>query len=82
MSMITVYSLPNCPNCVNTKRFMNRQNVSYTEDELTVDSADRLGYRTAPVVTETIDGEESVLWAGGLNVDGIIDLSRRARVSA
>lgn len=82
MSMITVYSLPSCPNCVNTKRFMNRQNVSYTEDELTVDSADRLGYRTAPIVTETIDGKESVLWAGGLNVDGIIDLSRRARVSA
>lgn len=82
MSMITVYSLPSCPNCVNTKRFMNRQNVSYTEDELTTDSAARLGYRAAPIVTETVDGEESVLWAGGLNVDGIIDLSRRARVSA
>ena len=80
--MVTVYSLPSCPNCDNTKRFMKRQNVSYTEADLTVDSADRLGYRAAPIVTETIDGEESVLWAGGLNVDGIIDLSRRARVSA
>jgi glutaredoxin-like protein NrdH len=53
--MVTVYSLPSCPQCDTTKRFLEKKNIEYTEIDLTQDpdALDKIkdwGYSAAPVV--------------------------------
>lgn len=62
--MITVYSLPNCPQCVQTKKVMVREGLEFsevllTEDQAAMDKIKSLGYQAAPVV---IAGESH--WSG------------------
>lgn len=62
--MVTVYSLPNCVQCDSTKRLLTRNEVSFTEVDLSQDSeaaamVRELGYNAAPVV---MSGEDH--WSG------------------
>lgn len=61
---ITVYSTPQCPQCMMTKKSLDRAGITYDEVDLSTDAAatDRvkaLGYTQAPVV---VAGEEH--WSG------------------
>ena len=52
---ITVYSKPNCVQCEATKRLLNRENIKFTEVDLSADTnalnlVKALGYNSAPVV--------------------------------
>ena len=52
---ITVYSKPNCVQCDATKRLLNRENIKFTEVDLSTDPkalnlVKALGYNSAPVV--------------------------------
>lgn len=53
--MVTIYTLPSCPQCETTKRFLARQGVEYKEVDLSEDAeatemVKQLGYVSAPVV--------------------------------
>jgi glutaredoxin-like protein NrdH len=53
--MITVYSLPNCVQCVQTKKLLQREGLEFsevllTEDEAASQKVRELGYASAPVV--------------------------------
>lgn len=59
MSVI-VYSLPNCVQCENTKRMLDRGGVSYnvvdiSKDEEAFKMVKSLGYQSAPVVVAGSD---------------------------
>ena len=61
---ITVYSKPDCPQCVQTKRILEREGHVFNEVDVTEDAAalarvKELGYLQAPVV-ETGDDH----WSG------------------
>ena len=63
--MLTVYTLPSCPQCEQTKTMLAAGEVSYTEVDLSASGAaleavKEMGYRTAPVVVAE-DGES---WGG------------------
>jgi glutaredoxin-like protein NrdH len=53
---IAVYSKPNCVQCVQTKRLLDRHGLEYTEIDITQDATayeyvtKTLGYSAAPVV--------------------------------
>ena len=54
-SMITVYTLPNCVQCDNTKRLFDRGGVTYetvdlSKDEEAMTMVQSLGYQAAPIV--------------------------------
>lgn len=57
--MITLYTTPNCPQCMMTKKFLDRRDITYQVVALETDPAarayvmDTLGYKAAPVVTVT-----------------------------
>ena len=62
--MITVYTVPNCPQCDATKRILDYNSVKYdlvdlTKDETAMELVKNLGHKQAPVV---IAGDES--WSG------------------
>lgn len=62
--MVTVYSLPNCVQCDSTKRLLTRNEISYSEVDLSQDPdamamVRELGYTGAPVV---VAGEDH--WSG------------------
>jgi glutaredoxin-like protein NrdH len=62
--MVTVYTKPNCPQCVQTKRVLDRNNVEYktvdlTEDPASMKMVQELGFASAPVVITPTDK-----WAG------------------
>lgn len=62
--MVTVYSLPNCVQCDSTKRLLTRNEISYSEVDLSQDPdamamVRELGYTAAPVV---VAGEDH--WSG------------------
>ena len=62
--MVTVYSLPNCVQCDSTKRLLTRNEISYSEVDLSQDPdamamGRELGYTAAPVV---VAGEDH--WSG------------------
>ena len=64
MSDITVYTNPNCVQCDQTKKFLERNNLSYSTVDLSEDAAALemvlgLGFKAAPVV---IAGKEK--WSG------------------
>lgn len=53
--MITVYSLPSCPQCDQTKKMLKREGHEYKEILLSEDAdatrmVQQLGYQSAPVV--------------------------------
>ena len=53
--MITVYTLPNCVQCDQTKRYMDNNGIKYSAIDLSQDVAAStmvasMGYRQAPVV--------------------------------
>lgn len=62
--MITVYSLPSCVQCMQTKKLLTREGYEYSEvmlseDESASEMVKALGYQSAPVV---IAGEKH--WSG------------------
>ncbi|MEV8236983.1 glutaredoxin family protein [Rhodococcus sp. NPDC077669] len=63
---ITVYTKPECNNCDQTKRRLNKHGIEYTTVDVTEDAAarefvtDGLGYRQMPVVVV----DESTHWSG------------------
>ena len=62
--MITVYSLPSCVQCIQTKKLLTREGYEFsevmlTEDEIASEKVKALGYQSAPVV---IAGEKH--WSG------------------
>ena len=61
---ITVYTLPNCVQCDNTKKMLDRENIEYetvdmSDDMQALEMVKGLGYSAAPVV---IAGDEH--WGG------------------
>ncbi|MHC6175434.1 glutaredoxin family protein [Glutamicibacter sp. X7] len=53
--MITVYSKPNCPQCTQTMRVLDRQGTEYRKVDITQDAealahVEALGYKAVPVV--------------------------------
>lgn len=56
---VTIYTTPNCPQCMMTKKFLDRRATPYFAVDLATNKAartlvmDTLGYRAAPVVTIT-----------------------------
>lgn len=63
---ITVYTKPECNNCNQTKRRLNKHGIEYTTVDVTEDAAarefvtDGLGYRQMPVVVV----DENTHWSG------------------
>ncbi|MFI8598288.1 glutaredoxin-like protein NrdH [Rothia koreensis] len=61
---ITVYSTPQCPQCMMTKKSLDRAGITYDEVDLATDAAaldhvKALGYTQAPVV---VAGDDH--WSG------------------
>lgn len=61
---ITIYTKPNCMQCEQTKKFLDRSNVSYKTVDISQDSeayslVTEMGFQSAPVVVTDIDK-----WAG------------------
>lgn len=62
--MITVYSLPSCVQCIQTKKLLAREGYEFSEvmlseDESASEKVKALGYQSAPVV---IAGDKH--WSG------------------
>jgi glutaredoxin-like protein NrdH len=62
--MTTVYTTPNCVQCNQTKKYLDRENVPYTTVDLTqdqeaMDMITGLGFKSVPVVITETDK-----WAG------------------
>lgn len=53
---ITVHTTPSCPQCITTKRFLDRRQAQYVTVDLAANATarayvmDELGYKAAPVV--------------------------------
>ncbi|CCQ18090.1 Glutaredoxin-like protein NrdH [Rhodococcus sp. AW25M09] len=73
---ITVYTKPECNNCDQTKRRLNKHGIDYTTVDVTEDVAarefvtDGLGYRQMPVVVV----DENTHWSG-FRIDAIDKLT-------
>lgn len=55
MSNVTVYSKPNCPQCVQTKKKLEQKGIEFSSVDISVDTVGAkivadLGYRQVPVV--------------------------------
>lgn len=67
---ITVYTLPICPQCNLTKRWLDRAGATYTAIDLSTSPDDaaavtELGYKQAPViVVSNGDPETDIHWTG------------------
>ena len=66
---ITVYSRSNCVQCSMTKKYLSNHNtrfeeVDLEEDELALEAAKDLGYRSAPVVFVRYPSGAESHWAG------------------
>ena len=53
--MVTVYTIPACPQCDMTKKYLTREGIEYSEvdlsnDEVAMEKVRGLGYTAAPVV--------------------------------
>ena len=71
MNNITVYTLPNCVQCNQTKKLLDRLELSYVTVNLTQDEkayrfvTEQLGYKSAPVVVvKDEDGQVVDHWSG------------------
>ena len=64
--MITVYTLPNCVQCNQTKRELDKQGLTYNTVDLTTNEeaynniTQNLGYKSAPVVIVTDENGETI----------------------
>lgn len=59
---VTVYTLPVCVQCNQTKRLMDRLGIRYVEVELTAEKAEEFkaqGFSAAPIVTTDVK-----IWSG------------------
>lgn len=68
---ITVYTTSACPQCIATKRWLDKRGVSYLTVDLAVNAVmrdyvtDELGYTSAPVIVTTDDdGTITDHWSG------------------
>lgn len=67
---ITVYTTPACPQCMATKRWLDKRGVSYLTVDLAVNAVmrdyvtDELGYTSAPVITVSEGGNVIAHWSG------------------
>jgi glutaredoxin-like protein NrdH len=67
---VTVYSQPHCQPCKATKRWLNKNEVPFTEVDITTSPDDAeairaLGFKEAPVViVSTGDPETDLMWSG------------------
>lgn len=64
---VTVYTTPACPQCMTTKRWLDKRGVTYNTVDLSqspddMDAVKALGYSAAPVVV--IGGSYDVHWSG------------------
>lgn len=64
MKPVTLYTLPACVQCTTTKKFLTKENIGFSEVDLSEDTdamekVRALGYQSAPVV---MAGEEH--WSG------------------
>jgi glutaredoxin-like protein NrdH len=64
MTNVTVYTKPDCPPCNATKKYLTRDNVAFTEVDITTDEdayklVKSLGYSYTPVV---VSGD--IHWSG------------------
>jgi glutaredoxin-like protein NrdH len=64
MKPVTLYTLPSCVQCTTTKRFLTKQNIEFSEVNLSEDAeamerVREMGYQSAPVV---VAGDEH--WSG------------------
>ena len=55
MKMVTIYTMPNCVQCEQTKRYLTMKSVEYvtvdiSEDKEAYEKVTSLGYKSAPVV--------------------------------
>ena len=71
---VTVYSKSGCPQCVFTKKFLESQNIYFTEkrvdlNEIFLKEVTAMGYRSLPVVTS--DQEDYFF---GYNINKLQDL--------
>lgn len=61
---VTVYTVPNCPQCMTTKRMMEKEGIEYSEVALQnnpekLEEFKEKGYTSAPIVTTDIK-----IWSG------------------
>jgi glutaredoxin-like protein NrdH len=73
--MITVFSLPSCVQCAQTKKVLDREGYEYSEvfldkDEAAAERIKSLGYQSAPVVIA-----EDKHWSG-FRLDMIMSLAK------
>ncbi|MCL6424450.1 glutaredoxin family protein [Brachybacterium sp. JHP9] len=79
-AQVTVYSKPACVQCVATKRKMGKlaiehDTIDLTQDEVSMDLVQALGYVQAPVVVvRDMAGEVLAHWSG-FNPDRIKELA-------
>lgn len=64
MKPVTLYTLPSCVQCTTTKRFLTKQNIEFSEVNLSEDAeamerVREMGYQSVPVV---VAGDEH--WSG------------------
>lgn len=62
--MVTVYTMPNCVQCDQTKRYFDQKKIDYTtvdisRDEDAYNKVTAMGYKSAPVVVTADDA-----WSG------------------
>jgi glutaredoxin-like protein NrdH len=55
MMQVTVYTMPDCPQCNATKKYLDRDNIEYLTVDISTDEeayalVSSLGYKAAPVV--------------------------------
>lgn len=79
---ITVYTTPSCPQCITTKRFLDRRHAQYVTVDLTENLmsaayvTQELGYKAAPVVTIHDDKDELVDSWNGFRPDKLAKYTR------
>ena len=66
---VTVYSLPACVQCTQTKKYLDRAGTPYAEVDLSTSLEDYravkyLGYTSAPVVIARHDDGTETHWSG------------------
>lgn len=69
MSVVTVYTKPDCQPCKGTKRKLDKEGIEYTELSLEEDAeavakAKELGYTQAPVVVVDLGEGNTWSWCG------------------
>jgi glutaredoxin-like protein NrdH len=83
---ITVYTKPECNNCDQTKRRLNKHGIEYETVDVTEDDAarefvtDGLGYRQMPVVVveETTENGTRLEHWSGFRIDALDKLAATA----